>query len=77
MRSAEQENQHWFGKSHSLSSLEPYFSGERLPKFGNNQNKGLESGDTLMIANGMPQMLDKNGGGGFAPARRSCRELLI
>jgi hypothetical protein len=54
------------GKVTIFLALGPLSLANGLPKFGSNQNEDLESGDALLVANDIPQMLDKNGGGGFA-----------
>lgn len=54
------------GKVTIFLALGPLSPANGLPKFGNDKNVDLESGDALLVANDMPQMLDKNGGGGFA-----------
>jgi hypothetical protein len=41
-----------------------------LPRFGKDHSQAqtiaLESGDAVLVRNELPQVLDKNGGGGFA-----------
>ena len=54
------------GKVTIFLALGPLSLANGLPKFGRDEINELESGDALMVANDMPQMLDQNSGGGFA-----------
>jgi hypothetical protein len=54
------------GKVTIFLALGPLSPANGLPKFRNDQSEELESGDAVLVANDIQQMLDKNGGGGFA-----------
>lgn len=54
------------GKATIFLALGRLSAANGLPKFENDQNKDLESGDALLVPHDMPQMLDENKGGGFA-----------
>ena len=54
------------GKVTIFLALGPLSVGNGLPKFGNDPDQDLTSGDVVLVGSDVAQMLDTNRGGGFA-----------
>jgi hypothetical protein len=54
------------GKVTIFLALGPLSCENGLPRFENNPDKDMASGDALLVRNDMPQLVDLHKGGGFA-----------